>query len=199
MVHPTTAHPSIWRHRKAKAELLAMVPKPTREHTGKQQFLTLTFNKSFNNITPHHLHKTKMPHIISNMHQIAPKCFSIFPELQENGMLHYHIMCSHNNHIKMKVFRGYWARHFGYTDLKQITPGTWLNTYMYCRKANYNMRHILKLNKYIYLIVNESSYPRFVTKLHKHMVLYKRKTKLEEKVAKLIPTCLDKLIKIKTV
>jgi len=184
---------------RAKAELLAMIPKPQREYTGKQQLLTLTFDSCFASMTPRFLHNTKMPHIIANMRQIAPKCFTIFPELTEKGLLHYHIMCSHNNLIKMKVFRGYWHRHFGFTDLQNIKPGTWLNTYIYCRKENLKMRKILDIHKYIYLAVNESSYPRYLKHLHKKLVQYKRTSKLEQLVARTIPTCLDKLIKVRTV
>lgn len=113
---------------------------PRNPITPADQFLTLTFNDSYSRFTPETLWYKTMPIVIKHMKRISPDDYHIFPELQRNGMLHYHIICRHHNFTRMKAFIGHWRRKYGkQVKWENIKPKTRLNVFIYCRKETQNM------------------------------------------------------------
>lgn len=174
-------------HAKATAEVqelaLNKITSPFVKSVGTQQFLTLTLRDTYDRVSPHMLWLKIMPKLIKNMRRVSPLCWKIFPELTEKGRIHFHIMCDHNNYMKMKAFRGWWSRVFGYSDLRNITPGHWLAVFIYCRKENNFMQHeVLRLPLYksrrvMMAIPNESSYYTLIDGIQEYYSRLRKRTR----------------------
>lgn len=104
--------------------------------------LTLTFERKYQRFKPKTLHRRTMEHVLFNMSRICDN-YSIFPELTDAGMLHYHIIFKTSNFVRIKAFRGFWSRLYGFTNLKYFPDKDYLNVFIYCRKDNFRVCPIL--------------------------------------------------------
>lgn len=138
----------LWCTKRTKVPGVQSVPVNHPWQKDALQFLTLTFDDRHHKKGIETLWIHSMYDVVRNLRRISKKFFKIFSELTERGVLHYHIICKHHNFVKMKKFRGWWGRKYGWSDLQKIGNTThpvtganldYLNCFNYCRKESLEM------------------------------------------------------------
>lgn len=188
MAHNITNYDTLYYYPKYKRMLgkhLKEMPWNYNSNRSSLQFLTLTFSQKYHKKKLESLWMATIPVVVRNLRRIAPNMFSIWSELTDQGILHYHIICKHHNYLKMKVFRAAWYRTYGITDLSFVKPSRYLHVFTYCRKESWEMMHTVLPTRFIaynskrimYSVPNQSTCIQVLEWIHKRLLNLEKKRK----------------------